>query len=102
MNKEEVNKIIENQELELILATNHRYFVRQTITTGCVILLLTICYVILLSAAPSVAGWVILLSLVYLVIVLIVVYRLTKMHADVTAAESECVEGSYYNHKLKK
>lgn len=99
-----------NQENEnnktLLITANHNYFVRQTISTFCGLIILSLIYLFILimcqpnleraavdSTYENTGIFVILASLGYLALVVVQVGKLISLHAKVTAIEKENVAG---------
>lgn len=103
-----------------LLTTNHNYFVRQTISTVCGLVILSLIYLfILLMCLPNLERaatdstyantgvFVILASLGFLVLVIVQVSKLITLHAKITSIEDSFIfvingEPTYSMHKLSK
>lgn len=98
--------------IETTLAANHRYFVRQTISTLCGLAIVSFVYVFLVSICqPNLAraslssayegtvSFVIFISLFYLALVIMQLAKLITLHGKITAVEKANVANHIANGK---
>lgn len=99
---------------ELLLATNHRYFVRQTVSTVCGLIILTFIYAFIAimcsstiaggatsAGVSSSSGFLLFASLIYLALVTVQISKIITLHAKVTEVEKELVPDGIHSQSKK-